>query len=71
MNKIKYANTEYTELENGTRLYECEWNEEVYEASESKDGIHYYNNGKQYKPVYEQEDEPAEECARTIGFEEV
>ena len=63
MLKITTYRTEYTNkiwtLEDGTELWETKWNGEVYEQ-----------DGKEYKPVYE-EDPDFEDQFDLIGFEEV
>lgn len=63
MLKITTYRTEYTNkiwtLEDGTELWDTKWNGEVYEQ-----------DGKEYKPVYE-EDPDFEDQLDLIGFEEV
>ena len=63
MLKITTYRTEYTNkiwtLEDGTELWDTKWNGEVYEQ-----------DGKEYKPVYE-EDPDFEAQFDLIGFEEV
>jgi hypothetical protein len=63
MLKITTYRTEYTNkiwtLEDGTELWDTKWNGEVYEQ-----------DGKEYKPVYE-EDPDFEDQFDLIGFEEV
>lgn len=63
MLKITTYRTEYTSkiwtLEDGTELWDTKWNGEVYEQ-----------DGKEYKPVYE-EDPDFEDQFDLIGFEEV
>lgn len=63
MLKITTYRTEYTNkkwtLEDGTELWDTKWNGEVYEQ-----------DGKEYKPVYE-EDPDFEDKFDLIGFEEV
>lgn len=63
MLKITTYRTEYTSkiwtLEDGTELWDTKWNGEVYEQ-----------DGKEYKPVYE-EDPDFEDQSDLIGFEEV
>lgn len=63
MLKITTYKTEYTNkiwtLEDGTELWDTKWNGEVYEQ-----------DGKEYKPVYE-EDPDFEDQFDLIGFEEV
>ena len=63
MLKIPSYRTEYTNkiwtLEDGTELWDTKWNGEVYEQ-----------DGKEYKPVYE-EDPDFEDQFDLIGFEEV
>jgi len=67
INAIRTEN-DYIELENGTRLYNEDWNGEVYEGSTSDDGIHFHNNGTQFRPVFEQN--PDEDCNELLGYEE-
>ena len=63
MLKITTYRTEYTNkiwtLEDRTELWDTKWNGEVYEQ-----------DGKEYKPVYE-EDPDFEDQFDLIGFEEV
>ena len=63
MLKITTYRTEYTNkiwtLEDGTELWDTKWIGEVYEQ-----------DGKEYKPVYE-EDPDFEDQFDLIGFEEV
>lgn len=63
MLKITTYRTEYTNkiwtLEDGTELWDTKWNGEVYEQ-----------DGKEYKPVYE-EDPDFEDQFDLIGFEEI
>lgn len=59
----------FYELPNGIRLYDEDWNGEVYDGSTSDDGIHFHNNGTQFRPVYG--GEFGDECRELIGFEEV